>query len=285
MSITSRFTAGFLCLLVIAEVPRPVVVAAEAKPPIKVAVIGGMTLGGMWQALSERFTKETGWPVELVTTGPKSALVEALKNGSVDLVTLHSGDEATEMVANGLAKDSLPWARNEHCIMGPASDPAKIKGMTDGAAALKKIALSKSHFVDSMGPGSRDVSHKLWQAAGVEPKGDWVLKDESDSSQAIVEYAAKKQAYVIVGRVPILKGKIPSAGMEVMVQGDPAMRRPYVMMVADDKTFPKSNQAGAKALHAWMLSDAGQTFLLEYGTDKPEDPHLFYPAKSEVKKP
>ena len=260
--------------------------AAEpaAKQPVRVAIIGGMTLGGMWPALAGKFTKETGWPVELVTTGPKAVLTEALKGGTVDLVTLHASDEATEMVASGLAKDSRPWARNEHCIMGPASDPAGIRGMKDGAAALKKIAETHSHFIDFMGPGSREVSHRLWKLAGVEPKGDWVLKDESPVPQAVVEFAATKKAYVIVGRIPILKGKIPSAGMEVMVEGDPDMRRLYVVMIADEQKFPHSNQAGAKALHAWMLGEAGQAFLLEYGKDKPEDPHMFYPAKAEATK-
>jgi len=263
------------------------VLAADApakKTPVRVAVIGGMTLGGMWPELVEKFTKDTDWPVELVTTGPKAVLAEALKGGSVDLVTLHSSDEATDLVANGFAKDMQPWARNEHCIMGPANDPAGIRGMKDGAAALKKIAESKSPFVDFMGPGSRDVSHRLWQAAGVEPKGEWVLKDESSVPQAVVEFAAKKQAYVIVGGIPVLKGKIPSAGMKVMVQGDPAMRRPYVVMIASEKKFPQSNQSGAKALHAWMTGEAGQAFLLEYGTRKPDEPHLFYPAMSEARK-
>ena len=254
------------------------------KEPVRVAVIGGMTLGGMWPELAEKFTKETGWPVELVATGPKAVLAQALKGGLVDLVTLHASDEATEMVANGLAKDSLPWARNEHCIMGPTGDPAGIWGMSDGAAALKKIALSKSPFIDFMGPGSREVSHRLWQAAGVEPKGEWVLKDESSVPQAVVEYAAMKKAYVIVGRIPVLKGKIPSAGMEVMVQGDPAMRRPYVVMIASEKKFPQSNQEGGKALHAWMTGEPGQAFLRDYFTSKPDEPHLFYPAKSEAVK-
>jgi tungstate transport system substrate-binding protein len=254
------------------------------KKPIRVAVIGGMTLGGMWPELAEKFTKETGWPVELVTTGPKAILAEALKNGLVDLVTLHSSDEATEMVANGLAKDMKPWARNEHCIMGPANDPAEIRGMTDGAAALKKIAQTHSPFVDFMGPGSREVSHRLWSAAGAEPKGEWVLKDESPVPQGVVDFAASKKAYVIVGRIPILKGKIPSTGMEVMVQGDPAMRRPYVVMLADEKRFPKSNQAGAKVLHRWMTGAPGQTFLRGYSESKSDAPVLFFPAMSESMK-
>lgn len=272
-----------LLLISLLGILHPCAAQAAEKKPVRVAVIGGMTLGGMWPALAEKFTKDTGWPVELVTSGPKAVLAEALEGGSVDLVTLHASDEATEMIANGFARDSEPWARNEHCIMGPASDPAGIRGMTDGAAALKKIAESRSPFVDFMGPGSREVSHRLWKAAGVEPKGDWVLKDESPAPQGVVEFAASKNAYVIVGRIPILKGKIPSPGMEVMVQGDSAMRRPYVVMVADEKKFPLSNQAGAKALHAWMTGEPGQVFLREYALLTPDAPHLFFPAKSEEK--
>lgn len=259
--------------------------SAVEKAPVKVAVIGGMTLGGMWPELVASFTKETGWPVELVATGPKAVLSGAFKAGSCDLLTMHASDEAVDLLAEGFARDLVPWARNEHCIMGPPSDPAKIRGMTDGAAALKKIAQSGSLFVDHSGPGSREVAQKLWKAAGVDPKGEWVLRDESSVPQAVVEFAAQKQAYVIVGRIPVLKGKIPAAGMAVMVQGDPAMRRPYVVMIADGKKFPQSNQAGAVALHAWMTGGPGQAFLRDYAARKPDEPHLFYPAKAGTGQP
>lgn len=259
--------------------------ASAGLKPVRVAVIGGMTLSGMWPELADKFSRETGWPVELVATGPKAVLVEALKGGSVDLVTLHASDEATEMVAAGLAENSVPWARNEHCIMGPSDDPAGIRGMTDGAAALKKIASAHALFVDFMGPGSREVSHRLWTAAGVQPKGGWVLKDESPAPQSIVEFAASRKAYAIVGRIPVLKGKIPSEGMEVLVQGDPAMRRPYVVMIASSKAFPLSNQAGARALHAWMTGEPGQAFLRSYGARKPEAMPLFFPARNEARNP
>jgi tungstate transport system substrate-binding protein len=111
-----------------------------------------------------------------------------------------------------------------------------------------------------------------------------VLKDESPVPQGVVDFAASKKAYVIVGRIPILKGKIPSTGMEVMVQGDPAMRRPYVVMLADEKRFPKSNQAGAKVLHRWMTGAPGQTFLRGYSESKSDAPVLFFPAMSESMK-
>lgn len=266
--------AGLLALVLPACGPKP---ESDPKPPVRVAIIGGMTMSGMWQALAEQFTNDTGWPVELVASGPKDTLQLALEGGTADLVTLHASDEAAEMVASGLASKMQPWARNELGIIGPAADPAGIRGMTDGAAALRKIAETQSNFVDFRGTGSRGVAHRLWTAAGVEPHGDWVIKDESDVPQLVVQFAEKKNAYVIVGIIPMINGRIPSTGMEIMVQGDPAMRRPYVVMVANEVKFPACNAAGAKALHRWMTGKAGQTFLRDYGQRSAEAEPLFFP--------
>jgi tungstate transport system substrate-binding protein len=173
---------------------------AEDRRPIRVAAIGGMTMSGMWQELAAQFEADTGWKTELVVTGPKDLLSEPFKRGEIDLLTMHSSDKTTDLVADGFGMNLRPWARNEHTIVGPNDDPAGIRGIKDGAAALKKIAAARAPFVDFHGPGSRELTHKLWQRAGLKPEGDWVLKDESASPQGIVEFAAKKHAYV--GRRP-----------------------------------------------------------------------------------
>lgn len=249
-----------------------------SKSPVRVAVIGGMTLSGMWQALSERFTKDTGWPVELVVTGPKDVLSAAMRQGQVDLLTMHSSDQATNLVADGYALDLRPWARNEHAVLGPPDDPAGIRGGHDGAVALKKIAEAHAPFVDFAGPGSRDVVHGLWKKAGIEtPKGDWLLKDESLTPQGILEYAAAHHAYVVVGRIPVLRGKMANGGgLEILVQGDPAMRRPYVVAEANPTKQPRMNLAGAHALAEYLTSEKGQTFLREFAAKQPDGFPLFY---------
>ena len=268
-------TARFLALVAVFSLVS--LRAEEVKrPPVRVAVIGGMTLSGMWQELAKSFESDTGWHVETVITGPKAVLGEVFKKGDADLLTMHASDEAANLVADGFGVNMTPWARNEHCIMGPASDPAGIRGMSEGAAALKKIAEMKSPFVDFTGPGSREVSHKLWTAAGVKPQGDWVLQDQSTTPQGIVEFAASKKAYVIVGRIPVLKGKIPSANMEVLVKGDPMMRRPYVVMEANPAKFPKVNSAGAQALSKWLTSDKAKAFLAKFAQDNKDAGPLFY---------
>lgn len=250
---------------------------AEDRPPIRVAAIGGMTSTGMWQELSAKFEADTGWKLQLVATGPKATLVAPLQRGEVDVLTMHSSDETTNLVANGFATNLRPWARNEHTIVGPASDPAGIRGMKDGAEALRKIAAAHAPFVDFYGPGSRELTHKLWQRAGLKPEGDWLLKDESASSQEIVAFAEKKQAYVVVGRIPVTSGKMALGKMEVLVQGDPEMRRPFVVVEANPKKFPGVNIAGARALADWLTGEKGQAFILEYGRKAPGGIPLYYP--------
>jgi tungstate transport system substrate-binding protein len=253
--------------------------SAEDRAPIRVAVIGGMTMTGMWDKLAAQFEADTGWKTQLVITGPKDVLSAPFKRGEVDVLTMHSADKTTDLVADGYGVNLRPWARNEHTIVGPASDPAGIRGMKDGAAALKKIAAAHAPFVDFYGPGSRELTHKLWQRAGLKPEGDWVLKDESNSPQEIVAFAEKKEAYVVVGRIPVTKGKMPIGKMEVLVQGDPEMRRPYVVIEANPQKFPKMNAPGAKALADWLAGDPGQKFVLEYGRKEPGGIPLYYPIR------
>lgn len=269
----------FLILLTALSRAGTINAADAARPPVRVAVIGGMTLSGMWQELATQFEKDTGWHVETVVTGPKAVLGEVFKKGGADLLTMHASDEAADLVADGFGINMTPWARNEHCIMGPKTDPAGIRGMKDGAAALKKIAEKRAPFVDFTGPGSREVSHKLWTAAGVKPQGEWVLQDQSEVPQAIVQFAASKNAYVIVGRIPVLKGKIPADNMEVMVQGDPNMRRPYVVMEANPKKFGGMNSAGAQALSAWMTGAPGREFLQRFTDRQAAGAGLFFPVE------
>jgi tungstate transport system substrate-binding protein len=275
------YRRAFLALVLAASV-APILtptLSAEDRRPIRVAVIGGMTLTGMWQELATKFEADTGWKTELVVTGPKDVLSAPFKRGEIDLLTMHTADKTTDLVADGYAVNMRPWARNEHTIVGPPSDPAGIRGMKDGAAALKKIAEAHAPFVDFYGPGSRELTHKLWQRAGIKPEGDWLLKDESDAPENIVVFAEKHQAYVVVGHIPITYGKMALGKMEVLVQGDPEMRRTYVVIEANPQKFPQTNTAGARALADWLTGDAGQKFLLEYGRKSPGGIPLFHPLR------
>jgi tungstate transport system substrate-binding protein len=150
--------------------------------------------------------------------------------------------------------------------------------MTDGAAAFRKIAQAHAPYVDFNDGGARQVADKLWKKAGIIPQGDWVLKDESDHPQ-VVAFAQKHHAYVIVGRIPVVKGKIESDGMEIVVRGDADMLRPFVVMIANAKRFPKANVSGAQVLADYLTSEKGQQFLRDFAAKQPDGVPLFYPIE------
>jgi tungstate transport system substrate-binding protein len=252
---------------------------AAHAPVIRVAVIGGMTMTGLWPRLAAQFEADTGLRVELVATGPKDVLTPVFRAGKVDLLTMHSSDQATNLVADGYATNLRPWARNEQVIMGPPGDPAGIRGLRDGAAALRKIAATHSPFIDAQGGGKRLVSELLWEKAGIRPVGDWVLKDESPSSSELLHFAESRGAYAICGRIPVLAGKIPRGHMEIMVQGDPDMQRPFIVIEAAPHRFPSANIAGARRLADYLVSDRGQDFLRRFAQEQPAGVPLFYPLK------
>ncbi len=244
---------------------------------VRCAVIGGMTMTGLWPEIAKMFEAQTGYHVELVATGPRPLLDTAMRAGKVDLLTMHSGDITTDLVADGYGVNMRPWTRNELCIVGPPDDPAHIRGMTNGAAALRKIAESKARFVDFQGIGSRELVHTLWRLADVEPKGDWVIRDDTISKFNILQFARSNDAYVVVGYIPAQMGKMPAGGMEILVKGDPVMRRPFIVMETNPKKFPKVNSTGARALSDFLLSDKVQNFLLEFGAQTNGPGPLFFP--------
>jgi tungstate transport system substrate-binding protein len=247
---------------------------------VRCAVIGGMTMTGLWPEIAKMFEAQTGYRVEVVATGPRPILDAAMRAGKVDLLTMHSGDITTDLVADGFGVNMRPWTRNELCILGPPDDPAHVRGMTNGAAALRKIAETKSHFVDFEGIGSRELVHTLWRLAGAEPKGDWVLKDDTVSKFNILQFARTNDAYVVVGYIPAQTGKMPAGGMGILVKGDPVMRRPFIVMETNPKKVPQVNFTGARALSDFLLSPKVQNFLLEFGRQTNGPGPLFFPVET-----
>lgn len=245
---------------------------------IRCAVIGGMTMTGLWQQIAKMFEAQSGYHIDVVATGPRPILDEAMRAGKVDLLTMHSGDITTDLVADGFGIDMRPWTRNELCIVGPPEDPAHVRGMTNGAAALRKIAEARAPFVDFQGIGSRELAHTLWRLADVEPKGDWVIKDDTVSRFNILQFARSNHAYVVVGYIPAQTGKMPAGGMEILVKGDPVMRRPFIVMETNPKKVPGANAAGARALSDFLLSARVQNFLLEFGRQTNGPGPLFFPV-------
>ena len=219
MGISGMTRAAMVGLVLLALLcPQTHVAAQSGDGPVRVAVIGGMTDTGMWQEVARMFTARFGYRVELVVTGQRPELAEALREGRVDLLTMHSGDITTRLAADGYGENLQAWTMNDLVILGPESDPAAISGLRDGVEAFRRIAEAEANFIDVQAIGPREVAHSLWQEAGIKPMGAWLLKDECERDREILRWAAQRNAYVIKGRIPVVTEKLaPTPGMRIMV--------------------------------------------------------------------
>jgi tungstate transport system substrate-binding protein len=276
--------AGLSLLLACA---LPVTAAGPSQPKhpepsdphlVRACVIGGMTMTGLWDEIVKRFEAKHPYKVKMVATGPRPKISVPFRRGEADFLVMHSGDITTDLVADGYGINMRPCARNDLVLLGPASDPAGVRGLKDGAEALKRIAQTKSTFLDVNNNGSREVGHTLWQRAGIRPRGEWYIQDEAPYADEIPVFADGKEAYFIFGRMPITLAKHPTGKVVILVEDDPTMRRPYILMEANPARHPRVNHAGAKALADFILSAEIQNFMAGYGKDKNGGCPFFYPV-------
>jgi tungstate transport system substrate-binding protein len=245
---------------------------------VRVVVIGGMTFTGFWGDLAKRYETETGVRVDLIATGEKNDIADVFRKGGVDLVTMHASDTVINLVADGYAVDPQPWMRNDQVVVGPPDDPAKIRGMTDVAAALKKIADSKSSFVVGSSLGSQEVLVNILGPNQIIFTPDQVITLFGDHDRSLLTTASAKHAYTIVGRIPFRTGRIPNAGLELMVRDDPRLRRPFVAAVANPARVPQANYHDAKQFAKWLRDPATQQWIAGYGRGLVDDDPLFFPV-------
>ncbi|MDX2094259.1 MAG: substrate-binding domain-containing protein [Kofleriaceae bacterium] len=250
----------------------PAALPARPRQTLRVAVIGGMMETGFWPAIQERYERVSGDKIELVASGPKPKVIEAFRQGNIDVITVHASDAMVNLVADGLARDPQPWVRNDLIIVGPKADPAGVRGSHDAVAALGKIIAAKAPLLVHASNGADGVLHDLQHAAKLvlDPATTHMFLDENQ--HAVLERAAALGAYTMIGRIPFLTGKLRAEGIELMVTGDPRLQRPYLVEVSTRA------QSGADDLVAFLRSPELQGWIATFGKGKYDDAPLFFPV-------
>lgn len=251
---------------------------AGTGPVVRCAVINGMNFTGFWKAVTDRFTADTGIRVETVSFGEKAIIDTAFRKGDVDLLTMHACDKVINLVADGLARDPQPWARNDLVIVGPHSDPANIRGLADAAEAFKRIAATRSPLVVHASLGAQDVLRGIVDGAQVHVDPATVTMLFEDPGRDVLRTAADKKAYTLIGRIPFRIGRLPNAGLEIMVEGDPKLRRPYVVVVANPDKVRGARLDAARKLSAYLSSPATQDWISTWGKGMLDDRPVFFPV-------
>ena len=156
-----------LLLLAILLVTPPGTAVAKDKKFILMASTIGPIDAGIVGALEDSFEKEKGIRVRHVGAGTGATLKIAQKC-NVDLVMVHARSLEEKFVADGYGTERIPLMYNDFVMVGPAADPAGIKGLKSAAEAMRKIAAAGAPFVTRGDKSGTHVAEmELWKAAGI----------------------------------------------------------------------------------------------------------------------
>ena len=229
---------------------------------------------GLLDVLIPMFEKKTGYTVKTISVGTGQSLALAGK-GEADVCLVHAPDSEKKYVADGLLLNRRLVMHNDYVIVGPAEDPAKIKGMKSAVEALQRIAEAKATFV-SRGDnfGTHQLEKKLWQEAKVSPSGAWYLS-AGQGMGATLGIASEKKAYVVTDRATLLAFK-KRVQLDPLVERDRILLNIYSVMEPNAAKFPRVNVAGGKAFADFMVSAEVQEVIRTFGVDKFGEP-LFFP--------
>src|SRR6266542_7012265 len=101
---------------------------------------------GLLDVLVPLFEKRTGYTLKTLSVGTGQALALAAK-GEADVALVHAPALEKRYVVEGKLLNRRVVMYNDFVIIGPAADPAKIKGLRRAVDAMKRIAESRSRFV------------------------------------------------------------------------------------------------------------------------------------------
>ncbi len=263
-------------ILVIALTLTLICTAALAETRIKMASTTSTQNSGLFDYLLPLFEKKTGIKIDVVAVGTGAA-IEIGKRGDADVVFVHAKEQELQAVQEGWFVNRHDVMYNDFLIIGPPTDPARVKGMKSAVDAVKAIAASGASFVsrgDKSGTHTKELS--LWKKAGIEPAGQKWYLEVGQGMEKTQRVADEKRAYTLTDRGTWLATKDKDKlDLALLFEGDPALFNQYGVMAVNPEKHKHVKYKEAMAFADWVISKEGQDAVAAF-KDKNGNP-LFIP--------
>jgi tungstate transport system substrate-binding protein len=244
------------------------IAALPARAQDKSIVVASTTStkdSGLFGHILPLFKAKTGIAVKVVALGTGQAL-DTGRRGDADVLFVHAKAQEEKFVADGFGVKRYPVMYNDFVLIGPKSDPAGIKGMTDVAEALKAIKSRGAPFISR---GDRSGTHiaelDLWKAAGIDigkDKGPW-YKEIGQGMGAALNIASAANAYVLADRGTWLSFK-NRGDLDILIAGDKRLFNRYGVMLVNPEKHPHVKKELGQAFIDWLVSPEGQKAIADY---------------------
>jgi tungstate transport system substrate-binding protein len=163
--------------------------------------------------------------------------------GDVDVLLVHDRVGEKKFLADGYGIDRRDVMHDDFVIVGPSSDPAGIRGLTDALTAFALIAAKGATFVSRGNSGGTYVmERRLWQSTGVDPAGAVWYRNLDEGLGATLNFAAAVNL--------------------------------YSSLLVNPAKWPDMKFKEAKRSHNWLTSRSGLDAITSYRIDGQQ---LFFP--------
>ncbi len=246
------------------------------QPDIILATTTSTQDSGLLDFLVPLFQEESGYIVKVIAVGTGQALKMG-EEGNADVLLVHAPAAEKVLIDNGSAIDRQLIMHNDFVIVGPAADPAGIRGISSPVTALKKIAQAQSNFIsrgDDSGTHKKELA--LWSTSGLTPEGDWYLQTGQGMGATLI-ISSEKQGYTVTDRATYLAQQ-NALDLEILVEGDPSLLNVYHAMLVNPEMWPKVNEAGARSWIDFLTRVDIQLLIGEFGVEKFGQPLFFADA-------
>jgi tungstate transport system substrate-binding protein len=223
---------------------------------------------GLFGSILPKFKAKTGIDVKVIAQGTGQAL-DTGKRGDADVVFVHAKSQEEKFVADGFGVKRFGVMYNDFVLIGPKSDPAKIKGGKDILAGLKAINEKGSPFVsrgDKSGTHSAELA--LWKAASIDPAGTkpgW-YREIGQGMGAALNTAGAMNGYVLSDRGTWISFK-NKGDLEIAVEGDRRLFNQYGIILVNPEKHPSVKKDLGQAFIDWVVSGEGQQAIRDYKID------------------
>ncbi len=273
--------------------------AMAADKVLKMSTTTSTQASGLLDVLLPALEKDTGIQVKVIAKGTGAAIRDGI-DGNVDVIFVHDRAREDKFVADGYGTKRYAIMHNDFVIIGSAEDKAQIKGIKDGATAMKKIAEAKATFVsrgDDSGTHAKEQA--LWKDSGIpveesvatitkkgkavevksiHPKGSegWYLSVGQGMGKTLT-IADEKQAYTLTDRGTYINykyGREVPIDLDILSEGGDNLANPYGFIPVSAKKHPHVKQALGEKMAKWLVSAKGQKVIADY---KLHGNQLFFP--------
>jgi tungstate transport system substrate-binding protein len=260
--------------------------ACQAQPEqvLRLATTTSTYDSGLLQAILPDFETEYGVRVDVIAVGTGQAIAMG-ERGDADVLMVHDRVKEEAFVAAGHGLARYPLMYNDFVIVGPADDPAGIRGMGLANEAMARIASSRATFAsrgDDSGTHAREMT--LWLASGIlpDPSSGWYLSIGQGMGETL-QFASERRAYTLTDRGTYLAMQTNLIDLVVLVGGESLAHNPdsslinlYSVIPVNPARHPQIPGEVSIQFVEWILSLDTQEQISTFGVDQYGQP-LFFP--------